>query len=132
MGYSPSLDNYSLDWNPPFGGIPPPLPSSTVPWTSGSPAPGARPPASATRGEGLGTPHSAFQNGRGGGVSPPLPIRLLPSQNGRGGGPLFSQVRVVPEHTIGATRGSVPVLWHGGPPGQRAARDGYSRPWAPG
>ena len=45
-----------------------------------------RPPASATWGAGLGTPHSAFQNWRGGGVSPPLPIRLLPSQNGRGGG----------------------------------------------
>ena len=25
----------------------------------------------------------------------------------------------------------MPVLWHGGPPGQRATRDSYSRPWAP-
>ena len=72
-----------------------------------------------------------IQNGRGGGVSPPLPKRLLPSQNGRGGGPLFSQVRVVPEHTIGGDPGvgaGLVVRWA---PGQRAARDGYSRPWAP-
>ena len=56
----------------------------------------------------------------------PLPKRL-----GRGGGPLFSQVRVVPEHTIGGDPGvgaGLVVRWA---PGQRAACDGYSRPWAP-
>ena len=40
----------------------------------------------ATPGMGLGMPPSALENGRGGGVSPPLPIRLLPSRNGIGGG----------------------------------------------
>ena len=38
-----SLDNYSLDWNPPFGRIRPPLPSSTVPHPSATSAPGRAP-----------------------------------------------------------------------------------------
>ena len=117
------MDNYSLDWNPLFGRIPPPLPSSSVPRPSATPTPGsaqvrgrnpgrgprhasqcarprpscqaqprarrpARTYAAATRGAGLGTPHSALENGRGGG------------RNRRGGGPPFSQGRIELEHTI--------------------------------
>ena len=48
-GASPLLDNYSMYWNPPFGRISPPLPSSSVLRPNATPAPGtgADPPASA-------------------------------------------------------------------------------------
>ena len=77
-GYSPSLDNYSLDWNPPFGRIPSPLPYSSGPRPSRPPRPPhpPRPPrrghararqpartyaaANQGAGPGPGTPHSAY------------------------------------------------------------------------
>ena len=98
---------------PPFGRIPPPLPPA------------------GQQGTGLGTPHSAFENGRGGGVSPPLPIRLLPPETGGEEGLCFYRRALYQNILYGATRGSVRILWYGRAPSQWSAGDGYGRPWAP-
>ena len=82
----------------------------------------------------LGVPTAPAENGRGArGLSPPLPFwegrRLLssPPENGRGGGPPFSQARVVPEHIVwGSLVGSARKA-HGGRASGGGQGDGSAR-----
>ena len=86
----------------------------------------------------LGVPTAPAENGRGArGLSPPLPFwegrRLLssPPENGRGGGPPFSQARVVPEHIVwGSLVGSARKA-HGGRASGGGQGDGSARRRSP-
>ena len=84
----------------------------------------------ATRGAGMGTPHSAYvrdpragdQRARTGGEEAKL---------GGEEGLCFRRPPWCRNILYGAARGSARMAWHGTAPDQQAAGDGYSLPWAP-
>ena len=86
----------------------------------------------------LGVPTAPAENGRGArGLSPPLPFwegrRLLssPPENGRGGGPPFSQARVVPEHIVWGSLVGSACKAHGGRASGGGQGDGSARRRSP-
>ena len=100
------LDNYSLDWYPRFGRIPPPLPSSSVPRPAATPCHGRGQPA---------LPKTGGEVAKTGG------------EEGLG----FRRRVLCRNILYGATWGSARIAWCGRAPAQWAAGSSYSGPWAP-